>query len=76
MVARAANLPDPPETYIPEFGAGQFSPQEHYLNAAMAGYAGLLDGLAGMGLWYDFQIGSTRGECAHILYNLITHLEM
>ncbi|NLT36423.1 MAG: S-layer homology domain-containing protein [Gaiellales bacterium] len=75
MIARAANLPDAPAGYIPEFVLAQFSLEEHYVNAVKAGYAGLLDGLAGMGVWYDFQVGSTRGECAQILYNLILYRE-
>jgi hypothetical protein len=71
MLARAANLSDPPAAYAPSFTAAQFSPNEHYLNARKAAYAGLLDGLLGVGPSYSFFAGSTRGECAQLLYNLM-----
>jgi hypothetical protein len=35
-----------------------------------AAYAGLLDGLQGVGATYNFLAPSTRGECAQLLYNL------
>jgi hypothetical protein len=70
MVVRAAELPDPPTEYTPSFTASQFSLDEHYQNARKAAYAGLLDGLQGIGPSYDFLASSTRGECAQILYNL------
>ncbi len=70
MIARAANLSEPPAAYAPTFTAAQFSPNEHYLNARKAAYAGLLDGLLGVGPSYNFFAGSTRGECAQLLYNL------
>ncbi len=70
MIARAANLSEPPAAYAPTFTATQFSPNEHYLNARKAAYAGLLDGLLGVGPSYNFFAGSTRGECAQLLYNL------
>jgi hypothetical protein len=71
MAARAAALPGPPAGYAPDFLPGQFYPGEHYLNACKAAYAGLLDGLPGLGLTYDFYTPSTRGECAQVLYNLL-----
>jgi len=36
MVVRAANLPDAPDDYTPNFMPGQFSPPEHYENARKA----------------------------------------
>jgi hypothetical protein len=74
MVARASGLPDPPSAFTPNFAAGQFYPNEHYLNARKAQYGGLLDGLLGVGPTYDFFAASTRGECSQILYNLINLL--
>lgn len=71
MVVRAAILSDPPAGFMVTFTPGQFSLQEHYLNAKKAAYAGLLNELLGIGPSYDFLGASTRGECAHILYNLI-----
>ena len=70
MVVRAAGL-TPPIGYLTTFAAAQFSLQEHYLNALAASAAGLLDGLVGIGPAYNFLAGSTRGECAQILYNLM-----
>jgi hypothetical protein len=67
MVVRAANLAEPSTNYLPSFGVGQFSLQEHYDNAVKAAYAGLLDGLVGVGGGYDFKLPSTRGECAQLL---------
>ncbi len=37
--------------------------------------AGLLDAVQGMGHSYDFLGAATRGECAHMLYNLLMRLE-
>ncbi len=71
MVARAAALPGPPAGYAPGFLPVQFYPEEHYLNARKAAYAGLLDGLPGVGPPFDFYVASTRGECAQVLYNLM-----
>ncbi len=51
MVARAANLVEPPEGYSPPFG--QFD-NTHFPFARRAAYAGLLDGLLGLGPDYDF----------------------
>jgi hypothetical protein len=70
MVARAAGLSDPPADYTPPFAAAQFSLADHYTNARKAAYAGLLDGLQGVGPTYDFLRPSTRGECAQLLYSL------
>lgn len=75
MVTRAAKLPDPPADYVPTFTADQFYPEEHYLNARKAAYAGLLEGLVGIAPPYDFLTSSTRGECAQLLYNLIVFKE-
>ena len=72
MVARAADLLDPPVDYAPPFG--NFS-TTHYPWARKAAYAGLLDGLAGMGQSYDFFQYATRGECAQLLYNLSSILQ-
>ena len=71
MIVRAAALPDPPASYTPPFTSGQFSLDEHYLNARKAAYAGLLAGLQGVGPAYSFLAPSTRGECAQLLHNLI-----
>lgn len=71
MVARAADLPELPAGFSPPFSSGQFSLEEHYGNACKAAYAGLLDGLLGIGATYDFLAASTRGECAQILHNLL-----
>ena len=70
MVARAADLPNPPVGYAPDFLPGQFSLEEHFMNARKAAYAGLLSGLQGVGPGYDFTVPATRGECAQLLYNL------
>jgi hypothetical protein len=70
MIARAADLADPPAGYEPPFSAPQFSLDEHYQNARKAAYGGLLYGLQGIGSSYNFAAPSTRGECAQILYNL------
>ncbi len=75
MVARAATLAEPPVDYSPPFVASQFSLAEHYANARRAAYAGLLEGLQGLGGGYDFGGASTRGECAQILHNLRATLD-
>jgi hypothetical protein len=67
MVARAANLPEPPASFVPNFSASQFYPDEHYQNARKAAYAGLLDGLQGMGPSFNFFASATRGEVAEVL---------
>lgn len=68
MVARAANLPDPPAGYAPPFA--DFS-SDHYPWARKAAYAGLLQGLQGVGANYDFWGSATRGEVCVLLYNLL-----
>ncbi|MCL5735027.1 MAG: S-layer homology domain-containing protein [Actinobacteria bacterium] len=73
MVARAGGLADPPGGYVPPFSASQFSLSDHYLNARRAAYAGLLDSLQGVGQSYNFSAAATRGECAQLLFNLLTH---
>jgi hypothetical protein len=68
MVARAAGLgeaPDSFETPFEDFSA------THYPWARRAAYAGLLDGLAGMGADYDFWGAATRGAVCLLLANLI-----
>ncbi|MFH0916895.1 MAG: S-layer homology domain-containing protein [bacterium] len=67
LAARATDLPDPPAAYSPPFG--NFSP-DHYSWARKAAYAGLLDGLQGMGPSFDFFQSASRGECAQVLHNL------
>jgi hypothetical protein len=71
MVVRGADLPDPPDGYTPPFSRGQFSLNEHYLNARKAARAGLLDGLEDVGLAYGFLNPATRGEVCVLLYNLL-----
>ena len=68
LVARAANLTDPPATYTPPFP--NFSP-DHYPWARRAAYAGLLDGLQGLGQTFDFSHDASRAECAQLLHNLV-----
>jgi hypothetical protein len=68
MVARAAKLVEPPEGYGPPFG--QFD-NTHFPFARRAAYAGLLDGLLGLGPDYDFFSPATRGEVCVILFNLL-----
>ena len=75
MVSRAAALSDPPATYAASFVSTQFSLEEHHRNARKAAYAGILDGLQGLGTSYDFRAPSTRGECAQLLFNLLNMLE-
>lgn len=68
MVARAANLSDPPASYLPPFG--NFS-STHYPWARKAAFAGLLSGLQGMGPEYNFWAPASRGEVCVLLYNLL-----
>jgi hypothetical protein len=75
VIVRAADLPAPPAAYLPSFTSAQFSTSEHYLNACKAEYSGLLGGLLGVGPSYKFVAGSTRGECAQLLHNLIVWIE-
>jgi hypothetical protein len=72
MVVRGAVPADPPALYLPPFAEGQFSPNEHYVNARKAAYAGLLDSIEGMGPAFNFFVPATRGECAQLLYNLVS----
>ena len=67
MVARAANLAEPPAYYVPPFG--DFS-ADHYPWARKAAFAGLLSGLQGIGPGYAFWAPATRGEVCQMLYNL------
>ena len=69
MVVRGAQLAEPPASYIPPFS--DFS-SVHYPSARTAAYAGLLNGLSGVGTsGYDFWIPATRGEACVLLYNLL-----
>lgn len=68
MVVRAAGLSDPPAGYRPPFN--YFSPV-HYQWARKAAYAGLLDGLAGLGSGFDFWAPASRGEACLLLANLM-----
>jgi photosystem II stability/assembly factor-like uncharacterized protein len=71
MVARAADLADPPPGYTPPFSAAQFTLLDHYLNARAAAFHGLLSGLVGLDLGHDFSVPSTRGEACLLLDNLL-----
>ncbi len=71
MVSRAANLIEPPNGYVAPFTEGSFSTPEHYRNARKAAYAGLLDGIVGMGQSYAFMGSATRGEVCVLLYYLL-----
>jgi hypothetical protein len=68
MVARAADLAEPPAAYKPSFG--DFS-EQHYPWAARAAYAGWLDGFQGMGPNFDFWAPATRGEVCLLLAALL-----
>jgi hypothetical protein len=68
MVARAADLGEPPSWYQPPFG--DFS-SDHYPWARRAAYAGLLDGFQGLGPSFDFWAPATRGEVCLLLGNLL-----
>ena len=67
MVVRAVDLATPPDTYQSGFSPGQFSVEEHYVNACKAAYVGLLNGLVNERADYDFQKPATRAECAQLL---------
>jgi hypothetical protein len=71
MVACAMRFLDPPSDYAPPFIQEQFALKDHYDHARKAAYAGLLDGLEGIGPTYDFQTDATRGECAQLLFSLL-----
>ncbi|MCZ7664038.1 MAG: Ig-like domain-containing protein [Thermoleophilia bacterium] len=68
MVARAANLAEPPSGYVPPFP--DFS-AVHYPWARKAAYAGLLEGLLGVGSSYDFWAPASRGEVCAVLEKLL-----
>jgi uncharacterized protein YkwD len=68
MVARAAGLPDPPETYTPSFS--NFS-ADHYPWARRAAYAGWLDDFVDMGPGFDFWAPATRGEVCLLLSEVL-----
>jgi hypothetical protein len=68
MIARGAALPEPPADYDPGFP--MFS-SAHYASARRAAYAGILDGLIGMGPAYDFLASATREEVCALLYELV-----
>lgn len=74
MVARAVNLPDPPASFVPSFGEGQFGLPKHFANAKKAASAGLLAGLQGVGPDFNFAGPASRGECAQLLFNLSEYL--
>ena len=68
MVARAAALPEPPSDYETPF---REFPGVHYAYARQAAYAGILDGLEGMGGDYDFFVQATREEVCALLHELL-----
>jgi len=68
MVARAADLAEPPSSYSPPFG--NFS-ADHHPWARSAAYAGLFNGLRGVGPTYNFWAPATRGEVCQMLSNLL-----
>jgi hypothetical protein len=68
MVARSADLAEPPEDYTAPFP--DFS-SVHYPWARRAAFAGLLDGLQGMDTAFNFTTAATRGEVCVLLYNLL-----
>ena len=68
MVARSAQLPDPPSSYSPPFT--DFDPT-HFPWARKAAYAGLLEGVWGpVGGSAQFWQTATRGEVCQVLHNL------
>ncbi len=68
MVARAANLPEPPADYLPPIPVFD---SVHYPFARRAAYGGVLRGLVGVGPTYGFVESATRGEVCVLLYNLL-----
>ncbi len=72
MVARSADLPDAPAGFDPGFTVGQFGTEEHFANARKAASAGLLAGLQGVGPGLNFGAAASRGECAQLLWNLLS----
>lgn len=74
VVARALALKDPPPDYPLGFSPGQFPSMEHYDNARRAAYAGLLDGLVGVGDKYAFGEPATRDEVCALTDALLRYL--
>ena len=68
MIVRAAAPAEPPSDYVPSFP--RFS-GVHYPYARRAAYAGLLEGLEGMGEDYDFLFPASREEVCALLYELL-----
>ncbi|MGI5940019.1 MAG: S-layer homology domain-containing protein [Thermoleophilia bacterium] len=68
MVTRAAGIADPPRDYTPPFSRYD---NTHYPFSRTAAYAGLLNGLEGIGPNYNFFKSATRGEVCLVLYNLL-----
>ena len=68
MVSRALDLADPPMDYVPPFNAYDAT---HYTFSRKAAYAGLLDGLQGIGPGFDFYESATRGEVCVVLYSVL-----
>lgn len=64
VAARAAGLTEPPAGYSPPFGRFDAT---HYPWARKAAYAGMLDGLQGVGPGFRFLAPATRGEVAEVL---------
>jgi len=71
MLARAADLPAAPDSYVPRFGPrGLFSTEEHRANGVKAYYAGLMDRLY-PGTHYRFTQAASRSEACLMLHNLL-----
>jgi hypothetical protein len=68
MVSRAVTLTDPPTDYVPPFAPFDTT---HYPYSRRAAYAGVLNGLQGIGPDYGFFDPATRGEVCVLLYNLL-----
>lgn len=68
MVTRSISLPDPPQDWLPPFAIFDTT---HYPFARRAAYAGLLNGLQGVGPDYAFLEPATRGEVCALLYNVL-----
>ena len=71
MLARAADLPAAPDSYVPRFGPhGLFSTEEHRASGLKAYYAGLMDRLY-PGLRFKFTQAASRSEACLMLHNLL-----
>ncbi len=68
MVSRSVGLPDPNPDYAPPFAPFDTT---HYPFARRAAFAGVLNGLQGMGPDFAFFDAATRGEVCVVLYNLL-----